>query len=46
LIKEKVEEVTLQVNSNSKKAMRIYNYLGFQIISQYDYYDYKIELEE
>ncbi|WP_313130784.1 GNAT family N-acetyltransferase [Anaerocolumna sp.] len=46
LIKEKVGEVTLQVNSNSKKAMRIYNYLGFQIVSQYDYYDYKIELEE
>ncbi|WP_097014663.1 GNAT family N-acetyltransferase [Anaerocolumna aminovalerica] len=46
LIKEKVNEVTLQVSSNSKKAMRIYNYLGFQVVTQYDYYGYQIELEK
>ena len=46
LIEEKITEVTLQVSSNSKKAMKIYDYLGFQVISQYDYYGYDIELEE
>lgn len=43
LIKEQVTEVNLQVSSNSKKAMEIYNYLGFQVIMQYDYYAYEIE---
>ncbi|GAA4652882.1 GNAT family N-acetyltransferase [Anaerocolumna aminovalerica] len=46
LIKDKVSEVTLQVSSNSKNAMKIYNYLGFQIVTQYDYYGCQIELEE
>lgn len=43
LIKEKMKEVNLQVNSNSKKAMKIYNTIGFQVITQYDYYGYEIE---
>lgn len=46
LIKEKISEVTLQVSSNSKSAIRIYNYLGFQVVTQYDYYGCQIELEE
>jgi ribosomal protein S18 acetylase RimI-like enzyme len=46
LMKEKIGEVTLQVSSNSKNAMKIYNFLGFQVVSQYDYYGCQIEFEE
>jgi hypothetical protein len=34
------------VNSKSKKAIKIYNTIGFQVVTQYDYYGYEIEEEE
>lgn len=46
LIIEKKNEVNLQVNSKSKKAIKIYNTIGFQVVTQYDYYGYEIEEEE
>lgn len=46
IVDHKASYLTLQVGSENKKAFSLYRSSGFQIKTQYDYYEYIIECEE
>lgn len=41
-----VTYIMLQVSSENKRAIQLYNRFGFYVKSQYDYYSYELEVDE